>query len=360
MKAIIFAGGSGKRFWPISRNKMPKQFISLIDSKSTFQMQVERVKDLIGLENIFVSTNENYVKIVKDQVPELPTTNIIAEPDRKDLLAALGYAMIRMKKMGVSDTVVYLAADHLIKNLDVFRSSIRTANQLVQKNKNRFVYFGEKPLYPTNNLGWIHIGDEIKTMNKVSVCKYKEWIYRPDIELCKKMFKKGSWLWNINYEAFDIDFALKKYKENFPRNYKKLLEIEESIGTRNESTVTNKVYASLDEAHSDELWKSATPDQAVVLSLDMGWSDPGTLFVLKQTLEKSPKDNVTKGSVHVQDTSNSLLYNLEKDKLVAVLGMEGVVVVNMDDVLLVVDKDKVRFLSEMLAEFKGTKLEKYL
>jgi mannose-1-phosphate guanylyltransferase len=360
MKVLIFCGGSGKRFWPISRQKMPKVFIPLFNNTSTFQLQVKRAKKFVKGEDIFIATNEKYVSIVKKQAPEVPTSNIIAEVERRDLLAALGFALIKLRKLGIDEPILYLASDHLIKRIAVFKKGVLAGKKLLEENDRRYVFFGEKPLYATNNLGWINIGKLKKRVAGVNVVGFKKWIYRPDLAKCKKMFRTGKWVWNINYEMFKIDFALEQYQKNFPKLYKKLQQIEKSLGTKDETRVIKKIYPILDMAHSDELWIHAKPSQAVVLNLNMGWSDPGTLFALKQALEKSEKGNVTKGNVHTHETKNSLVYNYEKSKLVTTMNLDGMIVVNTDDVLLVVDKNHVRFLGNMLKEFKGTTLEKYL
>jgi len=360
MKFIIFAGGSGKRFWPISRNKMPKQFIPLINGKSTFQLQVERIKKITSADDIFVSTNEKYVSIVKDQNPEIPTSNIIAEPARKDLLAALGYVLVYLRKAQISEPVFYMAADALIKNNKVFENAIKIADKLILENKKRFVYFGEKPLYPTNNLGWIHIGELIKKSNSIKVHKFKGWIYRPDIKLCEKMFENKQWVWNVNFEAFDVNFALSQYKKFFPESYRKLEKIEKALGTRNQSQTIKTIYPTLEEKHSDDLWNKSKESEAVVLNLNMGWSDPGTLYQLKKEFEKTKNENVTVGKVFNYKTKDCLVINRDKGKLIATMNLDGMVVVNTSDVLLIVDKNNVRFLGEMLEKFKDTDLEKYL
>jgi len=360
MKAIIFAGGAGTRFWPISRRKMPKIFIPLMNGTSTFQMQIRRTKKVIGIENIFVSTNEQYVSIVKDQAPDLPTANIIAEPARKDLLAALGFALIKLKKLGIDEPVTYLASDHIITRPQEFDKALLASEKLIQENDQRFVFYGEKPLYPTNNLGWINIGQPLKTVNGVEVVEYKQWIYRPDIKTCTKMFETKQWVWNINYETFTIDFALKQYAKQFPKNYKKLLKIEAALDTKDESLVTKKVYPTLEVAHSDALWASAKPDQAVVLNLHLGWSDPGTLFLLKQTLEPDENVNAVKGNVFNYQSKNCLVFNYEDSKMVSTMYLKDMVVINTKDVVFVVHKDYVRNIGEMLEKFEGTDYEKYL
>jgi mannose-1-phosphate guanylyltransferase len=256
--------------------------------------------------------------------------------------------------------VIYLASDHLIKKLDVFEKGVGVAEKLLSKNDRRIIYFGEKPLFPTNNLGWINTGEIKEKVNNIPVAEFKGWIYRPDIKKCKEMFNTGKWVWNVNYEMFKIDFVLELYKKHFPKTYMKLIKIEKALDTKDEAKIIREVYPTLEEAHSDELWEKATQSQAVVLKLNMGWSDPGTLFALKQALEEKKGGNVTKGSTYNYHTKDSLIYNYETGKLITTMYVNSLVVVNTKDVLLIVDKDHVRYLGDMLKEFEGTDLEKYL
>lgn len=344
MKFIIFAGGAGTRLWPLSRQNHPKQFERLIPEGSTIQFAVERVKDF-GLENVFISTNRDYLDLVARDVPDISKERIFSEPARRDLAAAVGLTLFRLKKRGISGTVAILWADHFMRRAEEFRSALSKAEEMISENPNRFVFLGEKPRFANNNLGWIKISKE-KTDGSFG---FHGWKYRPDILLCEKMFLSEEWLWNPGYFVFDLDFVLGLYEKFMPEMYcglKEMIDDEEKI---------EKSYAELESLSFDNaILEKLSPEQAAVLKVDLGWSDPGTLYALKEALEPLEKNNCVRGEQVLSiETVDSLICNDEPDKLVAAVGLDGMVVVNTKDVVLVCHKDKVSEIKKLLQELKG-------
>jgi len=355
MKIILFAGGAGTRLWPLSRKNSPKQFEKMFDGKSTIQMMFNRIRKKYDPSDIYISTNRKYSSIIQKQLSELPVENIIVEPEKRDLAPALGYSFMRLKASGYTGPVAIIWSDGLIEDDTDFVNALQVAEELIIEKEDRFIYFGEKPRFANENLGWITIGNEIENRKGVSVCSFKNWIYRPPLEECKKLFAEGKSLFNLGYFVTSIDFVLELYQKNMPKMYSKLEEI-----IRNPDKL-DSIYPTLESiSFDDAILVKTTPDQAVVLGLDIGWSDPGTHYALKEALQKSKKDNVTKGEVIVHETEDSLVYNTEKDKVVATIGLNEFIIVNTEDALLVCHKDQIPKIKDLLQKFEGTKLEKYL
>lgn len=356
MKILIFAGGTGTRMWPLSRSSLPKQFIKMFNGKSTLQLAVERVKSF-GLENIYISTLQRYVPLVKENLPNIKPKNIVGEPDLRNVAPAIGYNLIRLRAQGYRGPVAVLWADHLMKNEKNFLEILKKGESLVKKNPNQVIFFGEKPRFANNNLGWIHTGKVIQ----LGVFQFKEWHYKPPTETCNKMFASGEWFWNPGYFLMDLDFAISLYEDLQPEMYKKLTKIEKAIGTKREKEVINKVYPTLEKIHFDKAILEKVPsNKAVVIKANMGWSDPGTLYALKEALVKQRDKNLEEGNVYTKNTKDSLIINKEKNKLVATVGLESVAVVNTKDVTLVVPKDSILEVSELIKELKeDTKFKKY-
>lgn len=358
MKIVIFAGGAGTRLWPLSRKKLPKQFKKIFDGKSTLQMAVERIEKTFGTNNIYISTNEGYVSLVKDQVPQVPASNIVGEPVKRDLAAAIGYNFIRLRKKGYHGPVAILWADHLMKNVSDFIDVLRKGELLINENPRRFVFIGERPRYAENNLGWIHLGGK----NPDGSFIYKDWIYKPSVEKCNQMFASGEWVWNPGYFIVDLDFVLELYEEYQPKMYSKLREIEEAVGTVDETEVLSEVYPDMEAIHFDNAIVEKVPsDQAVVLKTDMGWADPGTLYALKEALVGNNGKNLSKGITYEMNTSDSVVINEEKDKLLATIGLRDMIVVNTDDALLVLHKDDVVNISDLVKKLaEDDRLREYI
>ncbi len=361
MNIIIFAGGSGKRFWPLSRKAYPKQFQPIIENKSTIELMVERIAEKYGWDNIYMPTTELLVSLVKSTFPSLPTSNIFTEPTRRDLGAAVGLAMIKMRKMGSgAEPVAILWSDSYPTDGKAFLETLEASEKLVLEDPNRMVFLGEKPTSPNYNLGWIELGRKVGKFNKLDAFERQSFKYRPDPDTAKEWFKQDKYVWNTGYHISTPDFILSKYKEFRPDIYKQLEEIEKALDTEHENEVLGKIYPKIDAVHFDNVVaEHLPPNQAVVLKTYFKWSDPGTLYALKEFLQEKPEDNVKKGLVYDFETKDSLIYNFVKNQMVTTIGLEGFVVVNTPDALLVVHKDKVGDIKKMLEEWEATELEKY-
>ncbi len=350
MKILIFAGGTGSRLWPLSRKGLPKQFKKMFNGgTSTLQYAVRRVERTFGTHNVYISTNENYVSLVKEQVPQIPVSNILGEPEKRDLAAAIGYNFMQLRKRGYKGPVAILWADHLMDRPESFIDALKLGEKLILDNPKQLVFVGENPRYAENNLGWIHIGKSIDG----NVHEFLGWKYKPDVEDCVKMFNTGEWKWNPGYFIVDLEFTLALYEKLVPEIYAKLLQIEQALGTQNESEVVNQIYPTIEAMHFDKAIAEKVPaDQAVVISTDMGWSDPGTLYALKEATIGQTDTNMTKGLVHAYETKDSLLINEDEHKLLTTVGLTGFVVVNTKDATIVVHKDNVREVSNLLKELE--------
>ena len=352
MKAIIFAGGAGTRLWPLSRKNSPKQFGKIFNGKSTLQFAVKRIVNSFSYDDIYVSTNEQYVSTVKAQLPQIPISNIVAEPEKRDVAASVGYNFIKLRKEGYKGPIAILWADHLIKRPKEFIWSLVEGEKIIRKNPELFVMIGEKPRYAENNLGWIKLGRKIKD----KLYEFKKWKYRPEMNECKKMFASGEWVWNPGYWVVDMDFTLSLYEKYMPKMYQQLLIIENALGTISETKTLRKIYPQMEETHFDNaIVEKLPPEGAVVLTPDMGWSDPGTLYALKEALTDKPTDNLERGLVVNMDTKGCLLINEENCKVVATIGLENVIVVNTKDALVVVPKDQVSKVKELVKKLEAEK-----
>lgn len=347
MTLLIFAGGTGTRLWPLSRVSSPKQFEPFFEGKSTLQLAVDRVREF-GLEHVYISTNEAYVDLVKEQITDLDPTHIFSEPAKRDLTAAIGLSLVQLKEQGVAGAIGMLWADHLIERPEVFREALRRAEGLIKDDSERLVFIGEQPRFANENLGWIHVGEELES----GLQEFKGWKYRPELDVCKEMFSSGEWLWNPGYFVYDIDFMLRLYEKHQPEM---LQALQGMVGDKDR---TAREYPELPAIHFDNaIAEHVDPSQAVVLSVDMGWSDPGTLYAMKEALSGGGEESVELGPVVSHGSSDCFVYNQVENQVVTTVGLDGVIVVNTSDSILVCHKEHVPKIKELLKrmEEKGYK-----
>lgn len=360
MRVVIFAGGSGRRLWPISRQSSPKQFEPIVGEESTLQLAARRVAPVYGYENIYVATNERYKEIIHRQLPKLPLANIILEPARRDLGPAVGLAMAHLSRVNEVDPVSILWSDNLIENEEALVDLLNVAKSLIIEDKAKIVFIGETPRFPNENLGWIGLGAEIGQVTHTPYYAFKSLTYRPPLERTREIFKQGTHVWNTGFFVTTPAYIRSLYKEHSPDMWEQLCEIEKSIGTHTYEAILSETYPAMPAiSFDDAILTHLDPADAVVLHSDMGWSDPGTLYALKETLNPVKNENVTKGLVIDADTRDSLIYNYESSKLVVAVGLEGMIVVNTEDAILVVHKDQIPLVKKVIDRLQGTELELY-
>ena len=362
MKIVIFAGGSGRRLWPISRQKSPKQFEPIIGSQSTLQLAVERVRDTYGAENVFISTNEKYVEIVQNQLPELPLHNVIGEPMRRDLAAAVGLSLAHLSRAASSDDepIAILWGDNYMDNVPNFLRVMGAAEQLLANDEAKILFIGETPRFANDNLGWLGLGEQVGAVDGMPYYGYNSLTYRPALALCQEMFVNKTHVWNTGYFVTTIGFVRSLYAQHQPGMATCLGDIEAAIGCMHYQETLHRIYPTLDEmSFDDAILVHVAPEQARVLHAEMGWSDPGTLYALKEAVNSDVAANVTKGLTIVDDARDCLVYNYQDDKLLVTIGLDGVIVVNTEDAVLVVHKDKIPLVKKIVNGLDGTDLEKY-
>ncbi|MDJ0754303.1 MAG: sugar phosphate nucleotidyltransferase [Ardenticatenaceae bacterium] len=361
MKVVIFAGGFGRRLWPISLSSSPKQFEPIIGDRSTIQLAVDRVWEQFGGENIFISTNERYADIIRHQLPMVPDDNVIGEPMRRDLAAAVGLAMIHLQQVSrPGEPVAILWGDNYMKEVDTFRSVMATAEQVIQDKKAKIVFMGETPRFANANLGWIDLGEQRGQNNGRPFYNFGGLTYRPPQDQCDEMFAAGNFVWNTGYFVTSVDYITAAYQKFMPEMWQILDEIGRTIGHEAYQSTLNRLYPQMESiSFDDAILTHLNNEDAGVLHAPMGWSDPGTLYALKESIDPDPSQNVNRGLVIDNDSSDCLIYNYESDKLIVAPGLEGFIIVNTPQSILVVHKDNIRQVKEIVEGFSGSDLERY-
>lgn len=361
MRFVIFAGGSGKRLWPISRENSPKQFEPVVSDKSTLQLAVDRVLQRHAPEDIVIATNERYRDIIRAQVPRVPVENLIGEPARRDLGPAVGLAMTHLRHQGAgSEPVAILWSDNYIENVAKFLDLLAAAETLIRDDAADILFLGETPRFANENLGWIELGERVDVIDDMPYYQFGSLVYRPPLERCREMYAAKTHVWNTGFFLTTPNYVLGLYERHMPEMYQQLDHIGATIGTPDHRATLSSVYPDLESVNFDDaILSHVDKGRALVLYSDMGWRDPGTLYALKEFIQPDTNLNVTKGKVIDTASTDSLIYNYQEDALLVAVGLEGMIVVNTGDAILVVHKDNIPLVKAVIGDLKGTELESF-
>lgn len=351
---FILAGGKGKRLWPLSRESKPKQFLK-IGKKSLLVRTYERCFPFVSRNKVYVVTNQKFVDLVGEETG-LPGENIIGEPFSRNTACAIGLAAVRACKIDKKAVMVVLPADHIITKKEIFLSCLGDAAKIAKLGKH-LVTLGIPPTFPATGYGYIRAEDPFslegeKLQNEsFTVGSFTE---KPDEERAKRYLKEGSYFWNSGMFIFRADKILKAIKRYMPQLYSGLNQIRAHLDRDDSDQVTAEVYKDLPSTSIDygimERCKSA-----VVIPADVGWNDVGDWTQMEKLMEKDKDYNAVDAKHLGVATKNSIIYSVQKDKLIATLGADNLVVVDTKDALLVMDKSRSQDLKEIVKEVEEPK-----
>ncbi|HWY79479.1 MAG TPA: sugar phosphate nucleotidyltransferase [Candidatus Sulfotelmatobacter sp.] len=358
MKIVLFAGGVGSRLWPLSRKNAPKQFGKIIADRSMVQIAVHKLFPEFNWKDIYISTGKQYASLISEQLPELPTDNVIVEPEMRDVGPAVGLVVAQMVKINPDEPLVLLwGSDHLVKKEALFRKMLRTAEKLIQRDPNRIVFIGQKPRFANQNLGYIEFGKQTEIIDNLPIHEFTSFQYRPPLEKAQEWLNDGKHAWNLGYFATTPRFLWKLFEEFSPELYTKLKKIQDVFGTTDYEKVLAEVYPTLEKISFDNaILEKIDPKVGLVISADIEWSDIGAWEALKEALSDKVEANVTKGKILLEDCRDSILHN-ETKQLIVGIDLEGLVVVSMDDVILICPKDSVPKIKKFVQSLNGTDYE---
>ena len=357
MKAIIFAGGVGTRLWPLSRKNTPKQFEKIVGDKSTLQLAIERLQPEFKPQDIYVSTGEKYEPIVRKHLPQLPKENFIFEPEARDVGPAVGAAIAIVGKQNPDEPIAIVWSDHFVKKERRFREVLGFAEKLVLENKSSMVLIGQRARFANQNLGWIEFGEEIDEVRKTKVFKFKKLIYRPSLEEANKFLESGSFAWNPGYFVTTPRFLLSQYEKFAPELFNGIIKIQNAALTTEFSRVMQEEYPKFEKISFDNaILEKMDTNLVSVIAADLGWSDVGAWEALKEALQVSSIENVTRGKILIEDSTDNLVFNYT-DQLVVGIDLSKMIVINTDDVLLICPKDSVPKIKKLVENLAGTEHE---
>lgn len=339
--ALVLAGGKGTRLYPLSRTTQPKQFLKLINGKSFLVNTVERITPLIGSDNIYVVTNQDYVDKIKTELSDISPDNIFTEPENKETATCIGLSAVKLLKKDNDAIMVVLPSDHHIEGkkeyLDVLSEAIDIANR-----RRGIVTVGINPTRPETGYGYIEMGERI--VSSEAAYKIARFTEKPNIEVAKDFLLKGTYLWNSGMFIFRADVILREIEKYLPRMYKSLMEIYQHIGEEDEEKVVREQYNLIDGISIDFGVMQRTR-KAYVIKGNFAWDDIGSFSALSRYLNQYSSNNISR-NVYVQDCENCSIFG-DKNLIIG-FGIKDLVVVDAGDVILVMDKNKDQEIKHLL------------
>ena len=343
LTALIMAGGKGTRFWPLSTEEKPKQFLNLIGEETMIQMTVNRIKPIIPIERIFVCTGEMYVDLVKEQLPELPERNIIIEPEGRNTAPCIALSAMVIERYYKNSNMVVLPSDHLINDEEEFRNTLLAADSFIEEKDEAIVTLGMNPSRPEVGYGYIKYSDEVLKSNDFRVIKVDSFIEKPNLDTAKKYLREGNYLWNGGMFIWSINNIINQIKMYSPNTYNSLINIIEVREDKLQETI-NSNYENTEATSIDYAVLEKSKDVYVIPS-NFGWDDVGSWEALDRYRDKDELGNILVGESKVVKANNNLV--ISSSNKVVVEGLSDIYVIENDGKVLVGHKSNVANIKEL-------------
>lgn len=359
MKIVVRAGGVGSRLWPFSRENKPKQFHSFVGEGSLIQQTVERLKPIVASEDIFVSTHSRHTSLILQQLPDFTWHQLIVEPERRNTAAAVCLESAYIYHLDQDAVIASIGSDHYIGRGDEFCRLLDVAEKAAQQMPDHLFTMGIKPTRVETGYGHIKKGDIITEINGEEVYRVDQFTEKPPYPAAKEYTQSGQYLWNANVFVWKASNILELFRQHEPEMHETLMGIGEKIGTPEGDKLLAIEYPKLKDIAVDYAIIEKAENVAVI-GADIGWEDIGSWAGLGEVLEEDDEGNITKGNVLTLDTKNTTIYG-DRDKVVAAIGLEDVVIVDTGDALLVCDKSKAQEVREIVDRLsKDEELKGYI
>ena len=339
--AIIMAGGSGERFWPLSIPDLPKQFLRLLGGKTLLRRTVERIEPLIPIDRQIVVAGEAHVARIHEELPELPPANLICEPVGRNTAACIGLASVFLERRDPDAIAVVLPADHHIEETSAFCACLEKAVTLAQEKRGTVV-IGVRPDRPDTGYGYMQIGSEM-LQDIYAVLRFHE---KPNAETARHFVAAGDYFWNTGIFIWENRTLQQLFKTHLPAHWSGLEQIRSALGTPAYADVLATVYSNLEKVSVDYGVLEAAEDIWMVRGR-FGWDDLGSWTALGRILAADESKNVVIGRHVGLDTSHCIIYGQE-GKVVGTIGLRDLIIAETEHGLLICPKSRLQDIRELL------------
>lgn len=358
---VILAGGSGTRFWPLSRESYPKQLLRFAGQETMIQRTVNLARRIVGSERVTIVTHELQADAIRMQLNRFTAMpNLLLEPQAKNTAPAIGLAASRIFQKDKEAILMVMPADHVIKKMGSFTKAVREACRVAEKGY--LMTFGVRPTHPETGYGYIKAGARCEmpdVSGKIKVYEVEKFVEKPDQAKAKQYLREGRYYWNSGIFVFQAAAILKAIQRHLPALAKGLREVEKVRGTQRERDAVRRIYHRLPSVSIDYgVMERVSRKSLAVMPVSIGWSDVGSWSALDAILPRDRDGNILRGDVIPIGCENSILY--ADLRPVAVIGAKDMVVVDTPDATLVCPKDRTQEVRKVVEILKKKQAEEHL
>ena len=332
---LILAGGKGRRLWPFSRVKYPKQFIDFFGvGRTQLQQTFDRISRLLPADHVFISTSVNYVSLVKEQLPSVPDCNILAEPLWRNTAPSICWGAHRIYNFNHEASIIVMPSDQQVINEDLFCQDVARGHEYVDTNK-VILTLGVKATRPDPGYGYIQVADEEKQKDVYAVKSFTE---KPDREFAQMFIDSGEFYWNTSIFMSKAEYLLSCFDTLLPAVLRKIDTSADDFSVDDENRYMLEHFPSYPNI-SIEQGIMEKSDNVDVMTCHFGWADMSTWHGMYEATSKLEGDNVVLDSDVILDNSTNNIIKVEKGHLAVINGLSGYIVVEKDDILLICPKE---------------------
>ena len=356
---VIMAGGVGERFWPMSRESRPKQFIDILGTgKTLLQQTFERFLPVCKKENIFIVTNKKYSKLVREQLPDLADGKVICEPARKNTAPCIAYAAYKIHDLNPKANIVMAPSDHIILKEKVFHDIIIRAFDAASRN-NKLLTLGIMPSRPDTGYGYIQFEEDSAFPNDEQLKKVKTFTEKPDWELAESFLDSGDFLWNSGIFIWSAEAIIAAFEQYQPEISDIFRDALGKYNSPEEQSYMDIAYTACKSISIDYAIMEKA-DNVYVFVSELGWSDLGTWGSLFDSRPKDEDNNAVVGRNAMLYDSRNCIINIPEEKLVVIQGLDDYIVSEADNALLICKKSDEQHIRKFVNDIKLKKGDEYV
>jgi len=356
LHVVLMVGGSGTRFWPLSRKKTPKYLLPIVGDKSMLVQTVERVAPMAEPEQIYCITSKAQAPAIRKALPWIPKHNVVGEPMGRDSAACVALAAVIVHAADPDGVMLCMPGDNLVAQAGAFRQTVRAAVRIAQRRK--LVTFGIKPAGPETRFGYIHRGERLPAGKGPKVFRVRQFTEKPDLKTARQMLRTGEYYWNSGNFVWRADEILKQFEQHAPHLHQAVERIRPALGSPRQAAAIRREYEKLPKISIDYAVMEKAQDVAVV-EAGFDWDDVGSWTALQRHVEPDGAHNTLVGKTMLLD-SEGCIVSTDDHHLVAALGINDVIIVHTRSATLVCPKNRADDVKKLVETLDRLGLDAYL